>query len=117
MNNHDVTVVELTADIGRDDASIFKLGDFLEARPNVTLLRETQCKEILPDAVIVAGRDGVEKKIATDTVILSVGFKSNNANIEPYYDITPNVSMIGDLRRPATIRECEEEGYFAVSET
>ena len=117
LDDHNVTVVEMTADIGRDDGSIFRLDDFLEQRPNVTLLRETNCQEIMKNAVIIVGKDGVEKKINTDTVILCVGFRSNNDNIMPFFYITPDVSMIGDLRRPATIRECEEEGYFSVSET
>ena len=68
------------------------------------------CQEIMKDAVMVAGKDGKEKKIPADTVILCVGFTSNNENIMPFFTITPDVSMIGDLRRPATIRECEEEG-------
>ena len=117
MKDHNVTLVEMTADIARDDISIFRLRDFLEARSNITLMPETNCMEIKNDAVIVAGKDGVEKEIQADTIILSVGFRSNNDNILPYFTITPNVSMIGDLRRPATIRECEEEGYFSVSET
>jgi NADPH-dependent 2,4-dienoyl-CoA reductase/sulfur reductase-like enzyme len=117
LNGHNVTIIEMTKDIGRDDVSIFKLRYFLEGMVNVTLMPETNCMEIKKDAVIVAGKDGVQKELPIDTVILCVGFRSNNDNILPYFTITPNVSMIGDLRRPATIRECEEEGYFSVSET
>jgi len=117
FGNHEVTLIEMTADIGRDDISTFKIRDFLEARPNVTLMPETICREIMKDAVIVAGKDRVEKKINADTVILCVGFKSKTDGLMPFFTITPDVSMIGDLRRPATIRECEEEGYFSVSET
>lgn len=117
LKDHNVTIVEMTADIARDDVSTFKLREYLETRSNMTLMPETNCMEIKKDGVIIAGRDGVEKEIKADTVILSTGFRSNNDNILPYFTITPNVSMIGDLRRPATIRECEEEGYFSVSET
>ena len=117
MEDHHVTLIELTKEIARDDNSFFRLCDFLETRPNVVLMPETNCKEITKDSVIVVGKNGAESEIQADTVILSVGFKSNNENILPYFAITPNVSMIGDLRRPATIRECEEEGYFSVSET
>ena len=117
MKDHNVTIVEITEDIARDDISIFKLRDYLEGMPNVILMPETRCTEIKKDAVIVVGKDGTEREIKTDMVILCVGFKSNNDSILPYFSITPNVSMIGDLRRPASIRECEEEGYFSVSET
>ena len=117
LRDHNVTIVEMTADIGRDDVSTFKIAEYLEQNQNVTLMPETKCQEIMKDAVMVAGKDGKEKKIPADTVILCVGFTSNNENIMPFFTITPDVSMIGDLRRPATIRECEEEGYFSVSET
>lgn len=117
LNGHDVTIVEITADIGRDDHSTFILRDYLESRPNITLMPETNCKEIKKKSVILVGKDGAEKEISAETVILCTGFRSNNDNILPYFTITPHVSMIGDLRRPATIRECEEEGYFAFSET
>jgi NADPH-dependent 2,4-dienoyl-CoA reductase/sulfur reductase-like enzyme len=117
LKNHNVTIVEKMADIARDDLSIFRLRDYLEERPNVTLMPETNCMEIKKNSVVVADKDGIEKEIPADIVILCVGFRSNNDNILPYYKITPNVSMIGDLRRPATIRECEEEGFFSVSET
>ena len=117
IKNHDVTIVEMTADIARDDVNTFKLRDYLEGMQNVTLMPETNCREITRNSVIVAGKDGIEKEIQTDIVILCVGFRSNNENITPFFSITPKVSMIGDLRRPATIRECEEEGFFSVSET
>ena len=117
LKGRDVTIIEMTADIGRDDNSTFILRDYLESMKNVTLMPESNCKEIRKNAVIVVDENNVEKEIQADTVILCVGFRSNNDNILPYFTITPNVSMIGDLRRPATIRECEEEGYFSVSET
>lgn len=117
LKNHDVTIIELSPDIAGESNRTFNLREYLESRWNVTLMPETKCTQIRKDAVVVVTKDGVKKEIEAETIILCAGFRRNTHAVMPYFNITPNVSMIGDLRRPATIRECEEEGYFSVSET
>ena len=116
LRGHDVTIIEKEKYIGgENDDTMFKPHDLLVRLSNVALMPNTDCIEIKKDAVIVDCQKKREE-LAADTVIIATGFKSNNDNIYPYFSITPHTTMIGDLRRPATIRECEEEGFFAAAE-
>jgi 2,4-dienoyl-CoA reductase-like NADH-dependent reductase (Old Yellow Enzyme family)/thioredoxin reductase len=117
LRGHNVTVVEKEGAIGGQfDDTIFRPYYLLKSLPNTVLMSNTNCIEIKEDAVIVENNEYGRQELKADTVILAAGFRSNNDNIDRYYGITPHTTMIGDLRRPATIRECEEEGYFATAE-
>ena len=117
LRGHNVTVIEKMGVIGgQNDDTIFKPYDLLVRFSNVVLMPNANCIEIRKESVIVEDSQSRRQELAADTVVLAVGFKSNNDNIYSYFTITPHTTVIGDLRRPATIRECEEEGYFAVAE-
>lgn len=117
LRGHHVTVVELTDVIGgRNDSTTFRPYDMMRHMENIIMLPNTQCQQIRGDGVVVKEETGQLREISADTVILSTGFRSNRENMEAFYGIAPNTIMIGDLRRPATVRECEEEGYFAFAE-
>ena len=115
-----VTIIEKSDAIGgqRDQVIFptFRPYDLLSEMSNVVLISKAECLEIKKDGIVALDADGVTCEIGADTVILAVGLKSNTDGLCTYYGITPHTTIIGDLRRPATIRECEEEGYFAVSE-
>lgn len=112
-----VVLIEKTDAIaGKYDNTTFSPYDFLCTLDNVKLMPNGHCVEIKEKSVIISSEEAGEEEIEADTVILSVGFKSNNEGIDTYFGITPETITIGDLRRPATIRECEEEGYFSISE-
>ena len=116
LRKHQVTLVEQTDVIGgRNDDTTFQPYRLLVTLPNVTMMTSCVCREIKEKAVILETAEGITE-LPADTVILAVGFRSNNDNIEDFYGITPQTTIIGDLRRPATIRECEEQGYFSVAE-
>ena len=86
-----------------------------EQLDNIKVYLNSECKKINKDSVEIF-IDNKIKIIESDNTILAVGFKSNNINIEQFYGITPNTTIIGDLRRVGTIRDCEEEGYFAIAD-
>ena len=116
LRGHNVTIIEKEKYIGgENDDTMFKPHDLLVRLPNVVLMPNTDCIEIQKNAVIVDCQKKREE-LAADTIIIATGFKSNNDDILPFFNITPHTTMVGDLRRPATIRECEEEGFFAVAE-
>ncbi|MCL2197637.1 MAG: FAD-dependent oxidoreductase [Defluviitaleaceae bacterium] len=120
IKGHIVTIIEKTKEIGGEYEKVtypaYTPYQILSKLQNVTLLQNTDCLEIKKDGLVISTPDAGIKEIKADTVILSVGFKSNNDNLYNYYGITPHTTVIGDLRRPATIRECTEEGYFASSD-
>lgn len=81
---------------------------------NIHVLTSTRCTEIIDNGVKIV-KDNKENFIVADNIILSVGFKSNNDNIEEFYGITPLTSTIGDLNHPGTIRQTVEDGYYSVA--
>lgn len=114
---HQVTVVEMTGVVGAQNEKILcPPYDLMVRDKNITMLPYTQCSEIREGSVTVVDRDSREQILEADTVILSAGFRSNNDDLAGFYGITPHTSAIGDLRRPATIRECETEGFFALAD-
>ena len=120
LRGHKITIVEKSDAIGGQYDKVifpaFRHYDLLSTLPNVVLMPLSHCLEIKRDGVMVADGDGVNREIIASTIILATGFKSNNDDLFSYFGITPHTTVIGDLRRPASVRECVEEGYFAVSE-
>ena len=114
-----VTIIEQSDVIGGQKDKVifpaFRPYALLSELPNVALRSNATCIEIKKNGFLVSDCHGVIHEIHADTVILAVGFRSNNDNLLAYYGICPHTNVIGDLRRPATIRECEE-GYVVVSE-
>lgn len=111
-----VTVVEMTGAIGGQNEDLLCTPyDLMVRTESIRLLPNTQCREIREDSVVLVGADGAEQNLPADTVILSAGFRSNSGGMEGFFGITPHTAAIGDLRRPATIRECETEGFFALA--
>lgn len=114
--HHNVTVIEKSGIYGgQNDGTTFKPYDLMKNHPDIQVYTQADCTLIDKEYVEFEDVNHDIHRIKTDTTILSVGFRSCNDNTEQFYGITPYTTMIGDLRRPATIRECEEEGYFAVS--
>lgn len=113
---HQVVVIEKTNVYGgQNDGTTFKPYDLMKYHPNIQAYINSNCTLIEKDYVEFEDENKDVHRIETDTTILSVGFRSNNDKIEQFYGITPHTTIIGDLRRPATIRESVEEGYFSVS--
>lgn len=115
LRSHDVSVIDISDNIGgRFDNTTFKPYDLMNNLSNLHMYPNTNTLEIGKNYVVIENEDG-NQKIECDNVILSTGFRSNNDNLSDYYGICPKTICIGDLRRPATIRETVEEAYFAVS--
>ena len=116
LRGHKVTIIEKTSIYGgQNDNTTFKPFEYIEQLDNIKVYLNSECKKINKDSVEIF-IDNKIKIIESDNTILAVGFKSNNINIEQFYGITPNTTIIGDLRRVGTIRDCEEEGYFAIAD-
>lgn len=116
LRGHDVMILEKSKTYGgQNDDTTFRPYDMIQSTSNIHVVIEAECSEIGKDFVEYHTKSNEVVRIDSDTTILSVGFRSNNDHIEELFGITPHTVMIGDLRRPATVRECEEEGYFAVS--
>ncbi len=96
------TIVEMLDDLivtkGVCLANTSFLRDFFAAN-KVPVHLETGVKEIKDGAVTVAGKDGKVFDIPTDSVILSVGYKS-----APLAEKAKNVHIIGDANKVGNLR-------------
>jgi len=96
------TIIEMMDDLivtpGICLANTSFLRDFFEAN-KVPVYLETGVKEIKDGVVIAAKKDGTQVEIPTDSVILSVGYKS--APIAPK---AKNVHIIGDAAKVGNLR-------------
>ncbi len=96
------TIIEMMDDLivtpGICLANTSFLRDFFEAN-KVPVYLETGVKEIKDGVVVAAKKDGTQVEIPTDSVILSVGYKS--APIAPK---AKNVHIIGDAAKVGNLR-------------
>ena len=96
------TIVEMMDDLivtkGVCLANTSFLRDFFEAN-QVPVYLETGVKEIKDGSVTVAGKDGKTFDIPTDSVILSVGYKS-----KPLAEKAKNIHIVGDAKKVGNLR-------------
>ena len=96
------TIVEMKDDLiamkGVCLANASYLRDFFNAN-KVPVHLETRLCEVKDDGVIVADKNGMNFKIAADSVILSTGYKSN-----PIAEKAKNVHIIGDANKVGNLR-------------
>ena len=72
----------------------------------------TNVKEITEEGVIVSDRDGKERLIKADTVIMAVGMKSRIDEANSFYGIVQDTNVIGDANRVGTVWTASEDGYY-----
>ena len=96
------TIVEMLDDLvctpGVCLANTSFLRDFFKAN-NVPVHLETGVKSIEDDGVVVKDKNGMEYKIASDSVILSVGYKP-----APLAEKAKNIHIIGDANKVGNLR-------------
>ena len=96
------TIIEMMDDLivtpGICLANTSFLRDFFEAN-QVPVYLETGVKEIKDGVVLAAKKDGTMVEIPTDSVILSVGYKS-----APIAEKAKNVHIIGDANKVGNLR-------------
>ncbi|WP_279028171.1 FAD-dependent oxidoreductase [Gibbsiella quercinecans] len=123
------TGCELGLELARHgkQVTIMEAGDMLAQNGNILYrigLRQTMDKEnrlraeikvkvksISEDAVIYE-KDGKEKHIPADTVIMSTGMRTTPTVIDSFYGIVQDTFIIGDANRPRNVMDATREAYF-----
>jgi thioredoxin reductase len=76
----------------------------------VTGVRVTDIK---PGHVTAVDKDGREQAYGADTVVLSVGMKSDEEQTDALCGLVPRVYVIGDGKKARKIMQAVAEGYDA----
>jgi len=77
----------------------------------VTLLLEVRYDDVSSEGVIITTRDGEERTIAADTVVLAAGSVPDAALYDAIKGKVAEVYQIGDCAEPRTIRDAISEGF------
>ncbi len=117
LKGRNVTIVELTNKIAAQGNLLYRIAlrQKMDATPALSCLMETTCKIITPEGVNVLSKDGAERLIKADTVIVATGVAPNRALAESFLGITPDTFLIGDCDKPRKIMEAEFEGHTIAS--
>jgi pyruvate/2-oxoglutarate dehydrogenase complex dihydrolipoamide dehydrogenase (E3) component len=99
---------EMATSVGPSNRDFF-LSRLLDK--GVTLLREVKYDNIGPEGVIITTRDGEERTIEADTVVLAAGSAPDTALYDAIKDKVSEVYHIGDCVEPRTILDAISEGY------
>jgi NADPH-dependent 2,4-dienoyl-CoA reductase/sulfur reductase-like enzyme len=99
---------EMATSVGPSNRAFF-LSRLLDK--GVTLLREVKYNSVEPDGVKVTTKDGEERTIEADTVVLAAGSVPDKALYEAVKDKISEVYNIGDCVEPRTIRDAISEGF------
>jgi len=114
LREHEVTIIEISDVLASNGNRLYKeaLHQKMATCTGLQYHLETVCTEIQDNGVVIQGKDGVEKRVETDTVILATGFKANRTVAEAFYGITYETYLIGDCERARKVDYAINEGYF-----
>jgi len=79
----------------------------------VVMMANATCEEITGSGIRVTTGEGEKQEIPADSVILAVGYRSNDTLFKAIEDKLPEVYNIGDAANPQRIREAVNAGYQA----
>jgi len=77
----------------------------------VTLLRGVKYRGVGPEGVVITTRDGEERTVEADTVVLAAGAMPDTTLYDAIKDKVAEVYQIGDCVEPRTIRDAISEGF------
>lgn len=110
---HDVTLIEIAADVARDAYPSHRDALLPRLRQNVTVKTRTTCTRILPNAVQIRSTSGAESLLDTDTVLYSIGMKPCADTVDQLRQAFPVFRAIGDCVQPRTVLQAVREGMYA----
>ena len=109
-----VIVVEMLADLASDleNRTRAALLQLLKER-GVETLTNRKLIGIKQGSALFADRNGDQQELAVDSVILALGFKANQALLQPLKENFKEFYVIGDCLEPRKIYQAVHEGAFA----
>ena len=113
-----VTVVEMTDSIaGEADGGLKQMIDEKIAYYNIPVLTGCSCMKITEEGAIVKNKDGEERMLAADSVLIAAGVRPKDSETnrlrDTCYDLGIDFIAVGDCKKTGRIREATTGGYFA----
>jgi NADPH-dependent 2,4-dienoyl-CoA reductase/sulfur reductase-like enzyme len=106
-----VTIVEVMPKIGGDLEAITKKILIRKLKENdVRILTEHRLLQVEKDGVVVAGVDGIERKIEADRVVVAIGIHPDDTIHQKVRDLGYETHVIGDCLQPRSAKAAIYEG-------
>ncbi len=106
-----VTIVEVMPKIGGDLEAITKKILIRKLKENdVRILTEHRLLQVEKDGVVVAGVDGIERKIEADRVVVAIGIHPDDTIHQKIRDLGYETHVIGDCLQPRSAKAAIYEG-------
>ncbi|MDR3278055.1 MAG: FAD-dependent oxidoreductase [Oscillospiraceae bacterium] len=114
LAGHDVTVVELRAELCPDANARHRplLLDKLRELP-ITARTGVRGARVTPEGLVCVNERGEEELLRADTVLLAAGQRPNRADADPLRRAAPFVTELGDCVKPGQVTQAVFRGYFA----
>lgn len=110
---HEVTVVSRRKMFPCDWHTLKATRDYMEAEKGFSFLTQCTTTEVGSDHVVYTDHTGASHKITCDSVVFSGGRAARVEDAMAFAGITAEYSVIGDNRKPATVKEAVYSGYTA----
>lgn len=109
-----VVVMEMQAELAPDASTTGRneLLTEIAREPNFTALTGARCVSVTATSVTYM-KDGKEKTIAADSVVLAAGMKARTQEADSFIGTALNFSEIGDCVRARTVEWATKEAYYA----
>ena len=106
-----VTIIEVMPKIGGDLEAITKKILILKLKENnVRILTEHRLLRTNKEGVVVAGPDGIEKRIKADRVVVAIGIQPDDTIHKQIRDLGFETHVIGDCLKPRSAKAAIFEG-------
>lgn len=110
-NGHEVTVVSRRKHFPCDWHALKATRDYMEALTSFNYLTCCKTTEVGTDYVCYTDSQGVLQRIECDSVVFSGGRVPRMADAMAIAGIAPEYYVVGDNRKPATVKEAVYSGY------
>lgn len=114
---NEVHIVEITDTLAEKGNMLYRIAlrQHMEKCASLYPLMETKCKEIKADGVVIEEKDGKERFLKADHVLLATGLRPRKELAQSFYGITPETFMIGDCDRVGKVMEANTAAYFSAA--
>ncbi len=108
-----VTIVEMQDVIAKDASFTHRIPLLEHLDDHTKYILNVKCTEVTDTGVVVVDQDGTEEAISADTVVLAAGMKPKIALAEAFHAAAPELYIIGDCVKAATVHEAISQAYNA----
>jgi len=108
-----VTIIEMLPQIATD-MSLFNKAYLVQKldKYGVTVITNTQIRQITDKGVVAVGQEGEEMTIEADTVIIALGSVAENKLAQELEGKVPEIYTIGDCKKPRELTAAILEGAY-----